>query len=219
MPIEVTRAMEHKTVSLADQVFDRLENEILCGNYARGEVLTELKLVEDLGVSRTPIREAIRRLEQEHIVDVSQKGIVVLGVTQDDLADMYQIRLRIEGLATAYAAERITPEQLTELKETIDLQDFYANRSDADNIKTLDSHFHERIFKFSGSNVLYYELEPLHKKMQKYRRVSLEDSGRAARSIAEHRHIYEAIAAGDAKRAERAAVTHVKNAMEHILRG
>ena len=74
--------LEHKTVSLAEQVFERLESDILTGVYQRGDVLTELKLVSDLGVSRTPVREALRRLEQEHIIEITTKGILILGVTE-----------------------------------------------------------------------------------------------------------------------------------------
>ena len=88
-----------KTVSLADQVFEKLENDIITGVYPRGEILTELKLVEALGVSRTPIREALRRLEQERLIAESGKGSVVLGITQDDLLDIMDIRQRVEGLA------------------------------------------------------------------------------------------------------------------------
>ena len=92
--------LEHKTVSLAEQVFERLENDILTGKYQRGEVLTELKLVSDLGVSRTPVREALHRLEQEHVIEITPKGILILGVTEQDLKDIFAIRLRIEGMAS-----------------------------------------------------------------------------------------------------------------------
>ena len=109
--------MEHRTISLAEQVFDRLENEILSGKFPRGTILTEMNLVTELGVSRTPIREAIHRLEQEHIIETTTKGIVILGVTKKDLRDIFEIRLRIEGLASAEAAKRITPEELAELRE------------------------------------------------------------------------------------------------------
>ena len=87
--------LEHKTLSLAEQVFERLERDILCGTYPRGEMLTELKLVNDLGVSRTPIREALRRLEQEHLIEISARGILVIGVTQKDLEDIFAIRMRM----------------------------------------------------------------------------------------------------------------------------
>lgn len=72
--------IEHKTISLADQVFEHLENDILSGKYSRGESLTESKLSAELGVSRTPIREALRRLEQEHLIEESPKGMVVVGI-------------------------------------------------------------------------------------------------------------------------------------------
>ena len=127
--------MEHKSISLAEQVFDRLEADILTGVYSHGALLTEAGLAADLGVSRTPIREALHRLEQEHIIEITPKGILVLGVTQQDLEDIFQIRIRIEGIASGFAAERITDEQLNELRETLELQEFYVQKHDADHIK------------------------------------------------------------------------------------
>ena len=142
--------LDHRTISLADQVFEQLENDILIGKYQRGDVLTELKLSESLGVSRTPIREALRRLEQEHLIEDTNKGSVVLGITEEDLKDIYTIRLNIEGIAAYRAAERITDEQIKELRDLIDLQEFYATKNDADHIKGVDNHFHELVYKFSG---------------------------------------------------------------------
>lgn len=211
--------MEHKTISLADKIFERLESDILTGKYQRGQILTELRLVEDMGVSRTPIREAVRNLEQEHIVETGPKGIVVLGVTREDLEDIYAIRIRIESMAAAFAAERISPEQLLELKEALDLQEYYVNREDPEHIIKLDSSFHELLYRASGSSVLYHTLLPLHNKIQKYRRASVEDCGRARLSAQEHRDVYEALAAHDAARAADALTRHVENARDHILRG
>lgn len=208
---------DHRTISLAEQVFDRLENEILSGFYQRGELLTEMKLVSDLGVSRTPIREALHRLEQEHLIDITQKGFLVLGVTKEDLADIFEIREKIEGIASRLAAERITDEQLAELRETLELQEFYVPRKDADHIKTYDSKFHKLIYRFSGSSVYYDTLMPLHKKVQKYRKASVENESRAVQSAKEHRIIFEAIAAHDGAKAEEYTVTHIVNAANHIL--
>ena len=101
---------DFRTVTLADQVFERLESDIIQGVYPRGEVLTELKLVEQLNVSRTPIREALRRLEQEHLIADTGKGSVVLGITAEDLVDIMDIRCRIEGLASYYAAKNVSPD-------------------------------------------------------------------------------------------------------------
>ena len=99
---------QFKTVSLADQVFEKLEDDIITGVYPRGEILTELKLVEQLGVSRTPIREALRRLEQERLIRDCSKGSLVLGITAEDLEDIMNIRQRIEGLSAYYATENLT---------------------------------------------------------------------------------------------------------------
>ncbi len=209
--------LEHKTVSLAEQVFERLENEILSGKYQQGEILTEMKLVADLGVSRTPIREALRRLEQEHIIEVTGKGIVILGVTQKDLEDIFDLRLRIEGMASYAAAKRITAEELKELRETLELQEFYVPRKDADRIKGMDSKFHQLIYQFSGSAVYYDALIPLHKKVQKYRKASVENQSRAELSAKEHRAIFEAIEKGDAELAEQYTIQHIQNAKDYIL--
>ncbi|MBQ9797420.1 MAG: GntR family transcriptional regulator [Clostridia bacterium] len=210
--------LEHKTISLAEQVFERLESDILTGVYQRGEVLTELKLVTDLGVSRTPVREALNRLEQEHIIESTPRGILILGVTEQDLEDIFAIRMRIEGLSSYNATKRITKEELAELRETLELQEFYVNKQDPDRIKTMDSKFHQLIYRFCGSSVLYDTLMPLHKKVQKYRKASVENNARAQQSAREHRAIFEAIEAGNAELAEKYTVEHITNAAKHILK-
>lgn len=209
---------QHKTVSLADQVFDRLETDILSGKYTPGEVLTELRLTEDLGVSRTPVREALRRLEQEHIVEMSTKGIVVLGVTDKDIEDIFAVRLHVEGMAAARAAKSENISYKKELQEAIELQEYYVGRHDADHIKYMDNRFHELVYRLSGSGVLYDTLLPLHKKTQKFRKVSVQNESRAERSLQEHRAIYDAICAGDAAAAEAAMTVHVQNAMTHMMK-
>ena len=208
--------IEHKSISLAEQVFERLETDILSGKYQPGEILTELKLVNDLGVSRTPIREALRRLEQEHIIEVSQKGILVLGVSQKDLEDILEIRTRIEGLAAYMAALNITDEQLAELREIVELQEFYVPKHDADRINVMDSKFHLLIYRFSGSVPLYDTLMPLHKKVLKYRKASVENEVRSTYSSKEHRAILEAIANHDAPLAEKYMMEHIANAKAFI---
>ncbi len=208
--------IEHKSISLAEQVFDRLETDILSGKYQPGEVLTELKLVGDLGVSRTPIREALRRLEQEHIIEITPKGILVLGVSQKDLEDILEIRTRIEGLAAYMAALNITDEQLAELREIVELQEFYVPKHDADRINVMDSKFHRLIYRFSGSVPLYDTLMPLHKKVLKYRKASVENEVRSSYSSQEHRAILEAIANHDAPLAEKYMMEHIANAKEFI---
>ena len=210
--------IEHKTISLADQVFDHLENDILSGKYRRGEILTESKLSAELGVSRTPIREALRRLEQEHIIEESGKGSVVIGINEKDLEDIFMIRKSLECQVAALAAKNRTEEQLKQLREALEFQEFYLNKKAPDQIKLMDSRFHETLYKLSGSTAFYDTLVPLHKKIQKYRRASVANSSRAEASVAEHRKIYEAIEAKNTALAAKYASEHVENAYKHIMR-
>ena len=211
--------LTHKTVSLADQVFERLESDILSGVYKRGELLTELKLCEALGVSRTPVREAMMRLEQEHIIEDCGKGMRVLSITAEDAACIYEIRSRVEGMAAAACAKNISAEDLKALHDLVDLQAFYAERGDSDRVKTLDSQFHEMIYRCSGSAVLFDTLSPLHKKVQKFRKAAVEQRSRAEESVSEHRAVYEAIASRDAAEAERVMNAHVASARDRLAQG
>ena len=199
-----------KSISLADQVFDKLETDIISGVYPRGEVLTELKLVEQLNVSRTPIREALRRLEQERLIQDSGKGSVVLGITLEDLEDIMDIRLRCEGLAAFYAAKNRTEEDAKRLRQLCELQDFYFEKGDFDHLREIDDEFHESIYEISGRTVLMDTLRPLHRKTQRYRRNSL--ASRRQKSIDEHKAICEAICDGDAERSDRLISQHIENA-------
>ena len=125
--------------------------------------------------------------------------------------------MRIEGLASAFASKNMTDEQLAELKETLELQEFYVTKQDPERIKTMDSKFHQLIYRYCGSAVLNDTLLPLHKKVQKYRRVSVENNSRAQQSAREHRAIFEAIEARDAACAEKCTTEHIANAADHIL--
>ena len=210
--------IEHKSISLADQVFEHLEKDILSGKYQRGEILTESKLSIELGVSRTPIREALRRLEQEHIIEESGKGSVVIGITEKDLDDIFLIRKSLESMAASLAAKNRTEAQLKELLDALELQEFYLNKLDADQIKLMDNKFHNTLYKLSGSMTFYDVLLPLHKKVQKYRKASVENKSRAVASVEEHRKIYEAIKEGNSQKAALYAEKHIENAYNHIKR-
>ena len=206
-----------KTVSLADQVFEKLENDIITGIYPRGELLTELKLVEQLGVSRTPIREALRRLEQERLIKESGKGSIVLGITIEDLLDIMEIRQRIEGIAAAYATRKATREGLEELRRISELQDFYYEKMDLDRLREMDDQFHDTIYELSGSTVFCDTLRPLHKKTQRFRRLANDDQQRVAASVNQHKQIFCAIAAGDAQLAQKLIEEHIESAKNHMI--
>lgn len=206
-----------KTVSLADQVFQKLEEDIVSGTYPRGEILTELKLVEELGVSRTPIREALRRLEQERLIQETGKGSEVLGITLEDLVDIMDIRLCIEGLAAYYASKNLTPESLEMFRQISQLQDFYYSQGNIEALRQMDDRFHNAIYELCGRPVLRDTLQPLHRKAQRYRKKSIEDEKRLACSIAEHKAIFEAIAAGKADIAVQVTTRHIENARDSMV--
>lgn len=209
--------MEHKNVSIADQVFEKLERDILIGEYNRGDVLTESKLSEILEVSRTPIREALRRLEQEHIIEMTTKGVVVIGISKEDINMIYEIRIRIEGLAAKNAAEHASESDIAELADIISLQEFYTQRGEADNIKNADSSFHKKIYQMSGNVTLCDTLTDLHKKVIKYRRASVSNKSRAESSLEEHKRIFDAIVQRDGILAEALTLKHIDNARNRLI--
>jgi len=210
---------EFRTTSLADQVFDKLENDIIQGIYPRGEILTELKLVERLGVSRTPIREALRRLEMERLIEESGKGSVVLGITQEDLIDIMNIRQHVEGLATHYATLRMTSEMRKELEHVVSLQDYYCTNEDWEHLHQLDDKFHQLLCAFSGSTVIQDTILPLHRKSKRYRRASVQNAERSRQMVREHREIFEAIVQGNAELAEKLTADHIEKAKNNMLKG
>ena len=208
---------QFKSTSLADQVFDRLENDIIQGVYPKGEILTELKLVEQLGVSRTPIREALRRLEQERLIEDAGKGSRVLGITEADLFDIMTIRERVEGVAAYYATINMTPEGKKELTHLVDLQEFYFEKRDAERLRQVDDQFHDLICILSKRTVITDTLIPLHHKTRRYRRIAMEDWARATKTKGEHYEMYQAIVSGNAELAEELTTRHIMNAKKHMM--
>lgn len=204
--------------SLSGKVFEALENEILTGVLEPGEVLSENKVSSRLGVSRTPVREALLRLEQEGLVKAEPgKGAVVVGITQGDLLDIYEIRIRIEGLAARYAARNITDEQVKEMVDVVELQKFFAAKGDSQNVRDLDSKFHSMIYKFCTSRILTDTLNSLHHRIERFRRMSVETGGRGSLSVEEHKEIVEALAAHDEDKAENLLIEHIRNARDKLF--
>lgn len=208
---------EFKTVSLADQVFEKMENDIITGIYPRGEILTELKLVEQLGVSRTPIREALRRLEQERLIKESGKGSVVLGITLEDLEDIMNIRQHVEGLAAFYAAQYATEEGKNKLRHISELQDFYFEKRDIENLQKMDDQFHDALYEMCHRTVLHDTLLPLHRKTMRYRKAAIKNEQRAKNSVNEHKEIIRAIGDGNSELAQKLMSEHIYNAKVHMI--
>jgi len=210
--------ISEKTKSLEEQVYERLEEEILSGEHKKGSSLTELSVSTRLGVSRTPVRSALHRLAEEGLIEIApNKGAVVVGVTMDDLIDTYKIRMRLEGLASAMAAGRLSDEERRSLTESVELSEFYMQKNDTEHLKELDTAFHGIIYKASGSRMLCKILSELHRNIKAYRKLSLSVPGRLEKSIEEHREILRAILDGDAEKADMLTSLHIEKAMKNTV--
>jgi len=205
--------------SLRNKVFKYIKSQIISGAYGPGETLLESKLADELGVSRTPIREAIRLLEMEGLVETTtKKGASVLGISQQDVEDIYAIRQLVEGLAARWAAERLSAADLKELQKTYELMEFYAQKHEVEEIAELDNKFHQMIYEAGGSKILYLTLRNLHQYVQIARLKSLSMQNRLPLTLSEHRAILEAFEAKDADAAEKAMTEHVRQAYQNIHR-
>lgn len=208
--------IDYKKTSLANQVFEAIEKSILTGYYKKGEVLSESTLSEELGVSRTPVREAILRLENEMLVATTPSGTIVLGITDEDVEDMFLVKKSLEPLAFKRAATFITDEALEKLKNIIEQQEFYASKGDVEVLQNLDTEFHDLIYAYSKSPVLYSILSPNHHKLLKFRRASLEKRGRIMHSVEEHFALFNALSARDGDKAEALMREHIDHSYNNL---
>lgn len=209
--------MGEDNYSLSSRVFHTIRENILSGKYATDEELKEKSIGEELGVSRTPVREALRQLELEGLVTIiPNKGAYVVGISQKDIRDIYEIRSRLEGLCARWAAENITKEQLDELEENIYLSDFHSAKGNSEQVVELDNRFHEIIYNASGSKELRHILLDFHHYVQRVRKITLAVQDRAIRSNDEHRRIVEALKMHDADLAEDLANAHMSNTIRNM---
>lgn len=203
-------------VSLTTKVFRYLRDGIIEGRYQSGEYLVETKLAEELGVSRTPIREALKQLELEDLAEaIPNRGVRVKGISQEDIDDIFTIRHHLEGLAAYWAAQRIKQEQLNQLAEIVELMELYTRRNDSANLARLDSEFHEIIFSASNSRTLKHILLNLHQNAQHARQSSLMSPARVPKSLEEHKGIFAALEAHDADLAKSCMEKHILTAGHH----
>ncbi len=204
--------------TLENEVYQKLEADILSGKIDKSETLSEIKVCERYGVSRTPAREALLLLEKEGLVLSTGRGIKIVGISDKDIDDIYAIRMRIEGLASRFMAQKGSVSDIKALSEAVALQEFYVSKNDAQKLRELDTTFHEIVYRASGSKILIGTLSTFHKQICVYRERSLVSAERSGKSVAEHKQILQAISSGNGELAEKLTYDHVKNAYEHILK-
>lgn len=204
--------------SLRGKIFNIIRQQILDDKYLQGDSLIETKLAEELGVSRTPVREAIRQLELEGLVSsIPNKGVIVKGITEKDIEDIYTIRRVLEGIAAKWAVEKIDDEELTELKNSFELMEFYTAKGDLEQVAKLNTDFHEIIFKATKSSVLHHILTDFQYYVQWARYKSLKYPGRAKKALEEHRQILNAFLNRDNENAEKLVIEHIINSSRNLL--
>lgn len=203
--------------SLRGRVYNTIRDKILSGDYHENEELKENAIATDLGVSRTPVREALRQLELEGLVNIiPNKGASVTGITKKDIHDIYVIRSYLEGLCAKWACENITNAQIEALEEILYLSDFHARRSHFDQIVELDNKFHDLIYKASGSKILNHVLSDFHHYVERVRKITLSRPYRVEKTRNEHAAIVEAIKKRDSNLAEVLANEHMMNTIENL---
>ena len=208
---------EHQDYSLGGRVFQKIREDILNGRYKEHDELRENTLGKELGVSRTPVREALRQLGLVTIIP--NRGAYVTGISRKDIWDIYVMRSMLEGLCARWAAEHITDEQLDELEEAILLSEFQMKKEsgfNASQVAVLDGRFHAILYEASGSRILSHVLTDFHNYVKMARVSSVVSEERARKSIREHRQILRAIRDRDADMAEQLANEHIMHVMQNL---
>lgn len=203
---------------LREMVFESLREAINLGRLRPGERLMEIQLAEEMGVSRTPVREAIRKLELEGFVAmVPRKGAYVAGISVKDIVDVFEIRASLEALAAGLAAERITDEEMELLERSlVEISEF----STDENIKAIvdgDINFHDIIYKASRNQRLVQIITHLQEQIHRFRMTSLSQPGRTKIALDEHKSIVEAISDRNVELAQQLAREHIENAEQSLL--
>ena len=211
---------EYQDHSLGGRVFQKIREDILNGKYKENDELRENTIGKELGVSRTPVREALRQLELEGLVTIiPNRGAYVTGISHKDIWDIYVIRSMLEGLCARWAAKNITDAQLDELEETILLSEFQMKKESgfsAEQVAALDGRFHSILYEASGSRILDHVLTDFHNYVHTARRSSVVSEDRARKSIREHRQILRAIKDRDEEMAEQLANEHIMHVMQNL---
>lgn len=197
---------------LRDVVFKTLREAILRGDLKPGERLMELQLASKLGVSRTPIREAIRMLEQEGLaVTIPRKGAEVAKMTLKDMEDVLEVREALDELAVQIACEKITDEQLEKLRRVKEEFELCTKGKDVKKIAEADVNFHDVIYEAADNPKLVSILNNLREQVYRYRVEYVKNPENYPILIREHEKIWEGLMARDKERATHAMHEHVEN--------
>jgi len=217
-------ALLHPTIallqssSLANVVQQEIERAILQGEHAPGSKLIEATLAQKMGVSRGPVREAFRMLEEAGLVrNEKNRGVFVRDIPIDEAVEIFDLRATMDELVGRKLAKDITPAQLKEVKALVDAMEKAVKADDAYNYHLLNLKFHDRLVEMAGNRKLTTIYRKLIKELSLFRRLNLADNWLLPISASEHRQILKAIASGDAEAAGRAMFQHVMDSKERTI--
>ena len=203
---------------LSQKVYRILKTGIVKKYLKPGTKLLEVKIAKQMGVSRTPVREAIRELAAEGFVKISpNQGVIVSIASIEDTQEVLQIRSVLEGLAARLATKVINGEEIKELEKYIEQMEYYANKDNALAFSKMDVKFHELILNICGNNRLIQIRKNLSDQAHRYRIRSLSIPGRLKHSLKEHQEIVKALKRKDSEQAGRSSQKHIENVLKNIL--
>lgn len=206
---------QYPAVPRGVEAYERIREMILAGEIAQGAVVSEADLVRSLGMSRTPVREALRRLEAENYVKAMPgRGYVVIELSEQDLVNVYRVRAALEGLAAEHAAALATRTQLAQLEDLYEGMERAIERDDEPQLTKLNSQFHAAIAEASGNTYLQAMLDNIHDVFERFRATAVATPTRRGDAHAEHGLLIRALRDGDQRRARELAEQHVRRALE-----
>ncbi|MCI5958771.1 MAG: GntR family transcriptional regulator [Lachnospiraceae bacterium] len=218
MMMDIMQQNMNEYLPLRDVVFNTLRQAILTGELKPGERLMEIHLADRLGVSRTPIREAIRKLELEGlVVMIPRKGAQVAKITEKNLKDVLEVRRALDTLAVRLACKRMDETYKKQLREACDEFAKVVKCSNTKDITEADVRFHDIINQSTGNDRLIQLVNNLAEQMYRYRLEYIKDAAYHKRLVDEHEEIYNAIMEQDEERAAKAVVVHIDNQEASIL--
>ncbi len=204
---------------LREVVFETISNAICTGVLKPGERLMEINIANELGVSRTPVREAIRKLELEgYVMMIPRRGTYVADVSIHDVYEVFEIRSALDSLASRLAAERISEDELHELHRLLLEIEKYIELDDINKIVKYDTKFHDLLYKASRNNRLVGIIFNLREQLTRFRTKSMSYPGRLRETLEEHRRIVDAIARGNTSDAQRVAEEHIEKSEQTFLK-
>ena len=204
---------------LREIVYEELKRQILIGEIAPGTRMMEVELADEMGVSRTPVREAIRKLEKECLVSIEpRRGAYASDISIKDIVDVMEVRQDLEGMAAGLAAIKATKEEKEALKKATEEYRRAVETGSIDEIIKWDEAFHKRVVSCSGNKTLIQLVSQVQELALRFRYIYYDDFSRFEGQPMEHKDIVDAIISGDAEKARRSADEHISRLKEFVIK-